>query len=282
LPHLELSLELNHNVLNSKTSPVQNPHGMPYAALPSGPDGLATLFLYGYHGMLNNPGKDKEGKLLYNPSYPKYVYQLEPRFFHSDYGTFLMAYYKTVNEFIHKVIAQIPPAEYVDIMVWANYVKQWVPEFPSGDEIFEKTGENTYKIRDYREENLLAKAISSVVWDLSVGHAADHYDYSTININHMPFCIRIPPPASKNIPPFDRKAMVRWSDIFKHKYERQMFFIARNVTLLKDVRYNFNKKGEDKLRELNDDFLKALRKTEEELPVYNYIPLDQIARSIQY
>lgn len=281
LPHLELSLELNYNVLNSKTSPVQNPHGMPYAALPSGPDGLATLFLYGYHGMLNNPPEDAQGNLIMNPSYPTYRYQMEPRTFHSDYGDFLMAYYDTVDNFVHKIIAQIPQEEYVDIMVWADYVQQWVPDFPIGDEIFEQT-ETGLKIRNDEERNILAKAISSIVWDLSIGHAVDHYDYSTININHMPFCIRVPPPASKNIPPIDRKAMIKWSDLFKHKYEREMFFVARNVTLLKDVRYDFNKPHEGSLRQLNDQFLKDLQETENNLKVFNYIPLDQISRSIQY
>lgn len=281
LPHLELSLELNHNVLNSKNSPVQNPHNMPYAALPSDANGLMTLFLYGYHGMLNDPSEDAQGNLIFNPSYPMYEYQMEPRFFHSDYGTFLMAYYDVINGFIHKVVEQIPEKEYEDIMVWADYVKHWVPKFPAGHEIFVSTNSGV-KFRNYEEENILAKAISSIVWDLSIGHAADHYNYSTININHMPFCIRVPPPTSKNIPPLDRKAMVTWWDIFKHKYERQMFFVARNVTLLKDVRYNFNKPHEASLRELNEQFLKDLHKTEKSLTVFNYIPLDQIARSIQY
>lgn len=61
-----------------------------------------------------------------------------------------------------------------------------------------------------------------------------------------------------------------------------MFFVARNVSLLKDVRYDFNKPGEEKLRGLNERFLKELHETERNLKVYNYIPLDQIARSIQY
>lgn len=133
-----------------------------------------------------------------------------------------------------------------------------------------------------KEVYVLAETVANIIWDLSVGHAADHYDYSTININHMPFCIRVPPPDSKNIPPIDRKKMVRWIDIFRHKYERQMFFVARNVTLLKDVRYNFYKPGEGPLRDLNTAFLQKLKETEENLTVYNYIPLDQISRSIQY
>jgi len=283
LPHLELSLELNHNVLNSSTSPVQNPHYMPYAALPAGPAGLMTLFLYGYHGMLNDPPQDPEGNPIENPSYPKFHLQLEPKHYHTDYGTFLMAYFETIRKFVHSVIGLIPQDEFVDIQVWANYVCHYVPGFPSGDEIFRKDKYGNLLFHTNAiDDNLLAKAIANIVWDLSVGHAADHYNYSTININHMPFCIRVPPPDSKSIPAIDRRKMIKWIDIFRHKYERQMFFIARNVTLLKDVRYNFDKPGEEALRKLNDEFLQNLKDTEKNLAVFNYIPLDQISRSIQY
>jgi len=283
LPHLELSLELNHNVLNSKNSPVQNPKPLPYAALPSDAKGLMTLFLYGYHGMLNDPPTDPEGNLLENPSYPTFHLHLEPNIFHSDYGDFLMAYFETIRKFVHEVIDLIPQDEFEDIKVWANYVCHYVPGFPSGDTIFREDEFGDLQFHTTMiDENLLAKAIANIIWDLSIGHAVDHYDYSTININHMPFCIRVPPPASKNIPPLDRKKMVKWIDIFRHKYERQMFFVARNVSLLKDVRYDFNKPGEEKLRALNERFLKELHETEKNLKVYNYIPLNQISRSIQY
>lgn len=283
LPHLELSLELNYNVLNSSTSPVQNPHYMPYAALPAGPDGLMTLFLYGYHGMLNNPPEDAKGNPIENPSYPKFRLKLAPNQFHSDYGTFLMAYFECIRKFVYSVIELIPQDEFVDIKVWANYVSHYVPGFPSGDMIFVEDEDGKIQFHTkVIDENLLAMAIANIIWDLSVGHAADHYNYSTININHMPFIIRVPPPDSKNIPPIDRKAMIKWKDIFKHKYEREMFFVARNVTLLKDVRYAFNKPGEEPLRKLNEELLQNLHDTEKNLKVFNYIPLDQIARSIQY
>ncbi|MCB0543097.1 MAG: hypothetical protein H6575_19245 [Lewinellaceae bacterium] len=283
LPHLELSLELNYNVLNSKTSPIQNPHYLPYAALPSGPEGLMTLFLFGYYGMRNNPPVDKKGKPIENPSYPQFRLRLEPNEYHSDYGTFLMAYFRCIEKYVKAVIDHIPQDEFADIRLWANYVSHYVPGFPSGDEIFvrDEVGEFQFHTT-FIDENLLAKAIANIIWDLSVGHAADHYDYSTINVNHMPFIIRVPPPDSKDIPPIDRKAMIKWIDIFRHRYEREMFFVARNVTLLKDIQYGFDKPGEEPLRKLNEKFLNELHETEKNLTVYNYIPLAQIARSIQY
>ncbi len=286
LPHLELSLELNYSVLNSRTSPVQNPKPLPYAALPSDATGLLPLFLYGYHGMPNDPPYDEKGQPVENPSYPKFHLHLVPQRYHSDYGVFLLAYFEAIRRFVFDVIGQIPADEFADIRIWANYVSEYVPGFPSGNDIFveDAIGGLTFHT-NFIDENLLAKAIANIIWDLSVGHAADHYDYSTININHMPFCIRVPPPQSKNIPPLDRKKMVKWIDIFRHKYERQMFFIARNVTLLKDVVYNFNKPNEEGLRALNSRLLKDLHEVEaglEKRGIYNYIPLDQIARSIQY
>jgi hypothetical protein len=61
-----------------------------------------------------------------------------------------------------------------------------------------------------------------------------------------------------------------------------MFFAPRNVTFLMDTEYDFNKPHEKPLRELNKQFLENLKKTEKNLTVYNYIPLNQISRSIQY
>ncbi len=272
-PHLDLTLELNYSVLNSPTSPIVNNQKMPFAAFPAPEDGLAGMFLYGYNGMEENP------------SYPKYKFQIVPDTFHSDYGTFLMAYYETIFDFVHKVVEQIPPDEYTDIKIWADYIKTWVPEFPSGDEFFyfDHNGVAKFKKHDESgEKSLLSKVIANIIWDLSVGHAADHYDYSLIDINVAPLRLRVPPPDSKNIPPFDRKDLIEWGDIFRHHFERKMFFAPRNVTLLKDTVYDFNKPTEQTLRELNIYFLQDLQKTEKELTVYNYIPLDQISRSIQY
>ena len=98
----------------------------------------------------------------------------------------------------------------------------------------------------------------------------------------MPLRLRVPPPDSKDVPPLDRKKMIHWIDLFKHHFERKMFFAPRNVTLLMDTQYNFFKPHEQPLRELNKQFLENLKKTEQNLTVYNYIPLNQISRSIQY
>jgi hypothetical protein len=266
-PHFDLTLELNYSVLNSPNSPVVNNQSMPYTAFPAPEAGLAGLFLYGYNGMEKNP------------SYPHYEFQIEPRTFYSDYGTFLMKYYETIRNFVGKVIDQIPVDEYIDMMVWADYIKTWVPEFPAGTDMFSMDDQGNAHMKN---AELLSKVVANIIWDLSVGHACDHYDYSNLNINQVPLRMRVPPPESKDIPPLNRKKLIKWIDLFKHRFERKMFFAPRNVTFLMDTHYNFYKPSEQYLRELNEYFLNDLKKTEKELPVYNYIPLNQISRSIQY
>lgn len=279
LPHFELTLELNYSVLNSKTSPLQNPPNMPYAALVAGPEALGSLFIWGYTGH------------EHNPSYPEYKFVMYPKHYHTDYGVFLKAYFDVIEAYVHSVIELIPKDEYEDIKIWADYVHGFTPGFPKGNEIFDlSSGELTMasgKDEDVvhgviRNKGILAQAITSIIWDLSVGHAADHYDYSCININHMPFRLRVPPPQSKNIAPFDRNKIIHWKDIYKHKYEREMFFIPRNWMLLKDVQYAFDPVKEKALFDLSRTFIKELHETEANLTVHNYIPLDNISSSIQY
>ncbi|MEP7323107.1 MAG: hypothetical protein ABI761_14375 [Saprospiraceae bacterium] len=273
LPHLDLTLELNYSVLNSGTSPILNKQYLPFSAFPADADGLAGMFVDGYNGM--------EG----NPSYPTYEFHAIPKDTFTDYGTFLFSYYDTILDFTNKVVAEIPASEYADIMVWIDYVRTWVLDFPDKNYFFDQEGKLIIKEVDTpsnKQVYVIAEVVANIIWDLSVGHAADHYDYSNININKAPLRLRVPPPTSKNIPPLDRRKLIHWVDLFKHHFERKMFFAPRNVTYLKDVHYNFHRPGEEKLRKLNEEFLKNLKKTEEKLTVYNYIPLHQITPSIQY
>ncbi len=277
LPHFDLTLELDHDVLNSPISPVLNKQFLPYTAFPADADGLAGLFLYGYNGMADNP------------SYPHFKFHAVPdsRNYPSDYGDFLMAYYDTILHFVNQVIPLIPRDEYVDIRVWTDYINTWVPEFPDHEEFFDANDnliEKEVDLPTNKKVYVLAETVANIIWDLSVGHAADHYDYSNLNINQVPLRLRVPPPESKEIPALDRRAMIHWVDLFKHHFERKMFFAPRNVTLLEDIDYQFDGPGEHErtLRELNKQFLEDLKKTEKNLKVYNYIPLNQISRSIQY
>jgi hypothetical protein len=58
-----------------------------------------------------------------------------------------------------------------------------------------------------------------------------------------------------------------------------MFFKENNLTLLADVNYAFK---QPELKKLVREFHADLKQTEKEMPTENYIPLSEIAASIQY
>jgi hypothetical protein len=64
--------------------------------------------------------------------------------------------------------------------------------------------------------------------------------------------------------------------------EWKMFFMPVNVTYLHNTDYNFR---DPQLKAANQEFLEALKFTEaglESKGIPNFIPLNQISRSIQY
>jgi hypothetical protein len=252
-PHLQFTLPLNNAVLESPTSPVVNNQLYPYTAFTGEGEGFRDMLVSGYKGI--------EG----NPAYPPYDFSNLPPVY-SDYGVFLDRYFYAFLRFTTQVVDLIPEQEWIDIRLWAHYISEWIPGFPNGKRIV--------------EPGMLAVTLAKVMWDLSVAHAADHYNYGQdININKFPLRLRIPPPASRNIPPFDRKKLVDFWDVFRYRMEMKMFFAPTNVTLLKDVDYNF---GRRELNILQNRFLSDLRETEATMPVKNFIPLNEIPVSIQY
>lgn len=255
-PHLEFQLVLNDSVLNSSNSPIHN--NMPlYDAFTGDSEGLRDLIVAGYKGIKNDS------------CYPSFEWTLEPKKVYSDYGVFLDEYYNTILEFTSNVLKKVTDDEFKHIKLWAKYISQWLPEFPDEEEI----------------ENIdtLNKSVAKIIWDLSVGHAADHYSYSMLPINQLPLRLRVAPPSSKEVPSFEQKDLMKWYDIFKYRMVRKMFFKPTNVTLLKDTKYDFD---DGELNALSSKFLQNLRDTENkivnELKIKNYIPLDEISRSIQY
>lgn len=260
-PHLQFTLALNNTVLTSAHSPLANNQIYPFSGFVGNFDDYQGFLKDSYHGMKNEDGE-------YDPSYKPFVFTEEPTKIYGEYDIFLRRYYNIFLDFTSKVVKHIPTSQRKNIIQWADYISKWLPKFPNGSEIF--------------EDNKLASVLAKIMWDLSVAHAADHYSYSQIPIPKIPLRMRIQPPASKNIPAFDRNKLVRWEDTFRQCFEREMFFRAANVTLLKNVDYNFDT---TKLRTLNNRFLQQLRVISSSLKaegITTYIPLDQIACSIQY
>lgn len=254
IPHLEVTLKLNYQVLNNPTSLLENKWWMPYAPFPATSDSLRNLMVVGYCGIKGNP------------SYKKYSYPMNgPKKVPTDFGTFHEQYYRAYYDFAERVLAEIPAHDKY-VTHWANYIHQMMPSFPDGEEIWK--GDN------------FAKAVGVLLWDLTIGHAADHRTYSQIPIYHNPMRIRVPSPEYKN-PDFrlDKKSAVSIIDQAKWIMANRLFYQTWNVTNLMEVNYDFNHPA---LQEAVNSFRAQLKEIEKKLTTRNYLPVDEIPGSIQY
>jgi hypothetical protein len=261
-PHLRFSLVLDDAVLESSASVISNYRVTLYDPFTARmKDGLAALFNAGYAGVVDNP------------SYPPYRYQTKPRTFDSAYSEFLSAYYPPFLDYARAVLAP-PFVERRDPFVtrWARYIHQWLPSFPDGDQIW--------------EPDVLPSAVAGFMWDVSLGHSADHTNFAgAIAPNEYCFRLRLPPPSSASIPAFDHRHLSRPIDLFKAQLATKMFFAPTNVTLLVDTRYAWDPDTEPQLTAAENRFQQALREVEAKLKASDvpiYVPLSEVPSSIQY
>ncbi len=253
-PHLRFTLPLECAVLTFKTSLLQSKWWMPYAPYPGEYNGLRDLLVCGFKGVPDNN------------TYTEYTFRKKPENFESGYSRFQNEYFEVIREFVSKVLKDVEDGDRV-VKHWADYIAHWVPGFPNGEEIFE--GEN------------LVDVVSYYIWDITVGHSIDHYDYGRMDVQEIPLRIRQAPPRDKDTK-INRKTLTNAVDHMKYKMAQKLFFAPTNVTRLMDVNYNFDS---NRLRELNAYFREDLRKTAKKLKetsLREYIPLEEIACSIQY
>ncbi|MBB3696161.1 hypothetical protein KMW28_11765 [Flammeovirga yaeyamensis] len=263
LPHFEHTLVLNKVVLNSTASPVENNQKFPYSGFLGDGDGQRSLVACAYSGI--------DG----NDNYNGYNYSKEIEKFDSPYYTFLLEYYKVIKNFVSNVVQIIDEEEMQLIAEWAKYINQWIPTFSNGEKIMNK-------------ETLIEEA-SMIIWDVSVAHSADHYSFAQIPSYLIPLRVRIDPKSVGNKLVNWKKGM-KINDMFRYRMEREMFFKPTNVSTLHDTKYRFDKVRYSKetrtyLEELNTIFLNDLVQLENKLKskeIPSYIPLKEIARSIQY
>ncbi len=279
LPHLAYSLELDLTVQTTKSSPIKNHQEYPYTGVTGTADQIAGLFEDAHKGV---PGREK--------AYPPFHFQLEPvSESKSEYYFFQMEYYYCINRFVEKVLTRLTEEDKSYLKPWARYIAPFINKhievegfghlqsdplthFPYEHEI----------LGQYGDENLLCKLLTMIIWDLTVGHAGDHYDFAMMYMARMPMRLRIPPPASRNIPDFNRKKLRTFVDTYKHRLEWKMFYMPTNVSLLYNTDYGFT---DPTLQQYNREFQEDLIATEKAIiqkGIRNFLPLKKIARSIQY
>lgn len=254
IPHFEITLKLDYQVLNNPTSLLENKWWMIYGPFPATSESLRDLMVVGYCGIKGNP------------SYQKYSYPLSgPRKCLSDFGTFHDSYFPAYYEFAKNVLKEIPRGDRF-VTQWANYIHQFMPSFPDGVEIWERDN--------------FVKAVAVLVWDLTLGHSTDHRSYSGIPVYHNPMRLRVASPEYKT-PGFklNYKKAVTILDQTKWIMANRLFYETWNISDLMKVDYGFS------LPVLNqhvEDFKKRMKEIESKLTTKNYMPVDEIPTSIQY
>jgi hypothetical protein len=251
-PHFYMQLPLNYAVLYIQRSVAHNQQDEIYTPFPCSKEGVFKIMQKFYRGI---PG---------NSSYPSYRYPLAPTKIHSDYGVFLEAYYEAILEFVTELVAPLTQKD-PDLRRWADEISAAVPGFPNADEIFSK--------------DTLARSLTTFLWDVSVVHSADHWGYARHSINKVPLRMRVPPPDSRRQKREGSQPLVHWEDIFRHRVAWEMYFKPSTVQKLIDVKYQFT---EPTQIQATSRFHSALRDIDKRMGFLGFVPLGDIASSIQY
>lgn len=251
-PHCNLSLPLSQAVLDSKGTVLAKNNDRIYGPYSAPIGDLRDLIVAGYKGMPDNS------------SYPGYKYLLGPEKIFGNYGQFLTAYYDVIFNFVSKMISKTVSKGDINIIRWANYIAPWIPGFPTGEEIF--------------NGDTLERTVTGFIWDVTVAHALDHESFGRLDVNKVPMRMRVPPPNSLNMSGFDKDKVVKTIDTMKYEMAMIMFYRPSNVTLMKDVVYDFD---EPWAHEAINEYKQALRDTDRSVNK-RLIALDEISASVQY
>ena len=268
-PHLRFSLVLDNAVLQSPSSVISNYQSTiydPFTARAS--DGLMSFFVAGYKGQ---PG---------NSAYPAYHYPTRERGLGlppTPYGEFLGRYFDPFLEFATAVVDHMTEEELGFAQEWARWIHVWIPGFPDLD--FRHADEEVIA----ESKAKLAHAVAVVLWDVTVVHSTDHHNFAIdIPVDWKCFRLRQAPPVHRNGPAVDRRRLSRKIDLFKSHLAHRMFFAPTTVTHLMAVNYQF---GTDELRTVANRLRESLRTVEAGLRqdgVPIFMPLSEMAASIQY
>lgn len=257
-PHLRFTLYLEKAVLTFKSSLLMAKWWMPYAPYPGPYEGLRDLLVEGYNG------------IDHNFSYPPFKFQFEPEYIEGKYGEFHQAYFPVFRKFAERILVDLTETEFFYLSKWADYITTWVPGFPKGPELV-------------RDRQLLISTVAYYLFDVSVGHTVDHYDYGNMNIRKIPMRLRQAPPKNGEKITLSRKKLMTFWDFGKYEMARRLFFKESTKTRLIDSVYDFGRRNKD-LQKVVVDFQNELRVVDKKLQADNaqFTPIDDIAASIQF
>lgn len=251
-PHHDLQLPLNFAVLYVNKSVAHNSQSEIYTPFPFTRAGFVELAARGFAGL---PG---------NRCYPKQLFRTGEHQPVGEYGRFLKAYYEVVLRFTQTVLSHIPQGEPA-VEAWADHIARVLPGFPDGKAIF--------------QGDMLARVAATYIHNVSIAHSCDHYLIGLESINCLPLRLRVHPPRRGESIQVDWRKATHRSDIFRRYMANVMYFRPSVVKSLMSCRYDF---AELALQAAATRFLAELQVLDAKPPTRRFMPLAQIAASIQY
>ena len=257
-PHLRFTLYLEKAVLTFKSSILQSKWWIPYAPYPGPYESVRKLLAQGYRGIEDNK------------NYQPFKYSFTPTIIAGKYGEFQQAYYSIIKNFVEKILVELDESEIFYLAKWGDYIHPWVPGFPTGRELV-------------RDQELLSKTVAFFIYDVSVAHTVDHYNFGRMNFRKIPLRLRVPPPDHKKEYKLKRSKLTRFWDFGKVEMARRIFYVVSTKTRLIDTIYDFGERNE-KLQKYVLEFKENMKSVDERLKEANacFVPLEEIAESIQF
>jgi hypothetical protein len=250
--HFRFSLALSNAALHSELSVAHNYQHLAYSAFAFDNEAQFRMAAIGYKGISGNS------------AYAAYRFPLECPPMAGEFGVFQKLYWEVIQRFVSAAIVEIPADDPV-VVSWSAHVARWIPGFPDGVRI--------------QEPGVLAATLTSIIWDVTVGHASDHYSLGLEDLRALPVRMRVPPPTSKDVRGVHPALMTNWRDMARYHLMWEMFIKESTVTRLVDMEYRFDS---DPPRRAADRFADELRRLDANLPVHRFIPVDRISASIQF
>ena len=248
--HAYLQLPLNYGVRWNARSVAWNDQREVYTPFPTSGEGTFEGFADHYVGIEGNSG------------YPGWRYPMSAPTFPGPYGDFLRAYYAVFLAFCRRVAAHVSPSD-AAMARWGAALHELLPGFPSPTEL--------------EDPEVLARALTTFVHGASVWHSVEHHVFAELPVRHVPQRLRVDPPTGDD-PPVPFGEWMTPTDVFRQEMARQMFYEARPVRTLLEVRYGF---AEAELAAAADALFDALQRCDRSLP-QRLLPLERIACSIQF
>jgi hypothetical protein len=250
-PHMYLQVPLDYSVLHIKNGPGFNDPRLYYTAFSGAGRSQYRLFECSFAGL---PG---------HAAFPPYTFGYLLRARKTDYLRFLLGYHAVIADFVREIVADV---ELDDV------VFEWVKQCAHYSRGFGGAAG-----RLDREQ--LAHWIATIIWNCSVVHSADHWDFHAIPMEHKPTRLRIPPPFEKRECSFDVKDLTEPDDRLRQYMWHELYVRPWILKRLCDVDYQF---VEPEMQAANREFVRRLAAHEAGLDGNPYIPLREIATSIQY